>query len=482
MKIIRVLCVLGIVLGLAISVLPVSASVSLHEYVNTGGDGDSNQIYGGEWVAEIFTSEASSHTVSYIKVELKRVGSPSTVRVSLKAVAAGVPTGVTLTTASLNGTAMSTSYTFYEFDVADYSLLPSTNYAIIVSVDGGATGADYIMWHKDSGGDGVAATFGLHSHDSGVAWTSDTPTDYLFEVYGDVVMQVVGGNVFTNYISTGDWLVVADVINVYPNYYGVKDPERYFHVQLLDLASNVIAATTLKSWSESPCSIYLSASMVSALTWGSAYQIRMIGTFTGTPSVTYTLQNVATAVDWVGSNLGYLDNWCIETAKRMNTYDGNTTTKPYTDTNSVGGEIITNEGGGKFIIGIPNIMDIRPDLFETSTTQPQYDKGTANNTYDNFVTWQDQVGSLIAGDATVFGNVFGITGKRFLAMGIWVIYIMTILFIFASSKGSEAIFAMAICVPLLLIGLHFRLIEAYILGIMAVIAVMFFVVKLWFTK
>ena len=474
-KILRILLCL-IIISLSIIASPVNAAVSKHEYYNTGGDANSIDIFGANVVAQQFTSEATAHTVTSIKLELLCVLAPPTVKVSLYNAAAGVPT-TEITSVTYNGSVLADSYTMTEFDIPDTSLLPSTQYAIVVSCPNG-NATNYVRWHQDAGG-GLASAVGLHSHDSGISWTSDTPADYLFEIYGDIVFQVAGANVYEDYLEDGDWLIVIDCINDYPEYSGEFGASRYFNVQILNVAGTaVIGATTLKSWGRSPCAIYLNPTSVIPLTTGSAYIIRMIGTFAGTPSTTYVL----TTDDYAGDDLRYLDEWCLDMAKRMNTYDGNTVTNPYTSKNTVGGEILSTAGGSDFVIGIPNIMAIRPNLFETVVTQPDYDTGTATNAYDALHTWQEQVGTVIAGDAAVFGTVLGVSAKQFLQLGIWIFYIFAMLFIFASAKGAEAIFVMILCVPVLLAGMHFRLIEAYIVGVMAALAVLLFVVKMWFTK
>ena len=477
MKIWRVLLVALIVITMSLVVtVPVSATPTLREYWNTGGDANSIAIYGGEFVAQQFTSDATSHTVSSVKVELLYAGSPSTVKLSLYNAAAGVPTTeITSVTYNVAGF-LSTIYTMVEFNIPDQSLLPSTQYAIVISVTG--TVADYVWWHQDSGG-GLANAVGLHSHTSGVAWTSDTPADYLFEVYGDVVFQVVSANVFTDYAEDGDWLIAIECINAYPGYFNVTDVSRYFNVQLLNVAgTQVLAATTLKSWGDSPVAIYLSPTSVIPLTYGASYIIRMIGTFAGTPSVALVLDTE----DWVGSDLRYLDQWCLTTAKNMNAYDGNTTTEPYTIKTSTGGELLTSYGGGDFIKGIPSIMRLRPDLFNTSTLDPDYETGTSTNAYDNAHTWQGQVGTVITADATTWGALFGITAKQLLSLGMWIIYLFGVVFIFVSRSGAETIFALLVSVPILLIGLNFRIIEFQVFAIAGVLAVLLFVIKMWFTK
>ena len=57
---------------------------NLYEHLNTGNDGDSLEIYGANWTAQQFTVGTTSHSVNTIKLLLKRVGSPSTVTVSIR--------------------------------------------------------------------------------------------------------------------------------------------------------------------------------------------------------------------------------------------------------------------------------------------------------------------------------------------------------------------------------------------------------------
>ena len=462
--------------------IPVYAASTLREYYNTGGDANSANIYGGNFVAQQFTSDATSHTVDYIKLELLKVGTPSILEVSLYDVDSVThkPTTV-ITSVSYAGTVLSTSYAMHEFDITDTSLLPSTEYAIVVSCLNGDN-ANYVQWHQDSGG-GLANAIGSDSTDSGVTWTIDAGgADYLFEIWGEEVFEVVGANVFEDYIEDGDWLITIETINAYPEYYNTSDPSRYFNVQLLDVAgANVLASTTLKNWGDSVCAIYLSPTVVTSLTSGSAYIIQMIGTFTGNPYVQYTLQNTVDDNDWAGSDPRYLDQWCITVAKHMNAYDGNTSTNPYT-TKTSDGEILTTYGGSDFIVAIPEIMEIRPDLFETASHTPNYDVVDPTNAYDDATTWQAQVGATIADDADAMADVLGVTAKQFLSMGIWAVYAFCMLFIFASRGGAETIFTMVLCIPVLLVGLNFRIIEMQVFTVASALAVLLFVLKMFFTK
>jgi len=470
----RILLLLIVIATTVFMVIPVEASPILYEYLNTGGDANSIDIFGANVVAQQFTV-TTSHTVTSIKLELLCVLAPPTVKVSLYNAAAGVPT-TEITSVTYAGTVLADSYTMTTFDIPDTSLLPSTQYAIVVSSPNG-NATNYIRWHQDSGG-GLGSAVGLHSHDTGISWTSDTPADYLFEVYGEVVFQVKDANIFQDYLVDGDWLLVVETVNDYPGYADITDPEQYFNVQLRNVAGTVVlAATTLKSYGDTPCSIYLSPSTVSALTYGSAYIVRMVGNFTGTPYVEYTLSNTIDNDDWQGSDLRALDSWCLKTAKSMNTYDGNTNSHPYTSKSS-SGELLSTEGGSGFIAGIPNIMEVRPDLFEKVIRKPIYDYGVATNTFDNETSWDIEVGSVIASDAASLGAILGITAKQFLSMGLWIIYIFAMLFIFVNKAGAETMFVAVICVPLLLIGAYFRIIEIQVLLVTAAMLALLFTWKM----
>ncbi len=477
-KIWRILAVVILVLTVSLfNAVPVGATPELFEYWNTGGDADSADIYGANYVAQQFTSDATTHSVTSILVELKKTGTPLYVKVSLRNAVAGLPDGADLVSATLLGTYISTGYAFYEFDISDYSLLPSTQYAIVVSCPSGDN-ANYIEWHQDSGG-GLANGEGSSSTDSGVTWASDAPADYVFEVWGETILQIKSANVFTDYLASGDWLIAVECLNEYTGYADTTDVTRYFNVQLLDpTGTDVISATTLKSWGDSPVGIYLSPTSVIPLTYGDAYIVRMIGTFTGTPSVTYTLDTA----DWRGSNLANLDKWAIQTAKNMNTYYENVTTNPYTVRVTGGGEILTAEGGSFFTDGIYGLQYIRPTLFQTVTSSPEITIDTPSNVYDEATTWQTQVGTKIADDADTFGDIIGVDAQDFLAMFFYGMLALAMIFVFFNTQGAETPIVLVLCIPILYYGTVLRVIPLQVTLVVSAIFALLFVRKMWFSS
>jgi hypothetical protein len=477
-KVWRILAVCVVAFSTVIGItLPTSASPTIYESWTGTGDANSIDIYGANIQSEQFTA-ISTHSITSIKLELLAVLAPVSVTVSLYNAAAGVPT-TELAKITYSGSVLADTYTMYEFDIPDTIVLASNQYAIVVScTNGNAT--NYVRWHQDSGG-GLADAQGVHSHDSGITWTAEAAVDYLFIVYGENAYQVVGANVFTSYAVPNDWLITINTINKYPNYYNVTDPARYFNVQLLNVAgTQVLAATTLKNWGNSVVSIYLSPTSLTPLTYASAYIIKMVGTFAGAPSVTYTLQTT----DWVGSNLNYLDQWCLTTAKSMHDYDYgvNVATNPYTTKIANIGDVLTTFGGSDFTTGIYSLMQIRPALFETYTQTYKFTSSTATNVYDNQYTWQNQVGTVVAADATAWGNVFGISAKSLLSMGFWLVYIISMLFVFFNKQGAETPIVLILCIPFLLWGLHLRIIDIQVFMVASAVSAMLWVRRMWWTS
>lgn len=310
-----VLVIIGVTLSFAI---PTYAADELREYLNTGGDGDSQYIYSGNWTAQQFTSDNVSHKVSSVRLSLKRVGNPGTVTVSIKeADGAHKPTGADLSSGTIDGDTFGTSYSFITVDLDEVSLEGATEYTIVVRAIAGDV-ANYVLWQDDSGG-GLANAVGLSSNDGGVTWSSDSPADYLFEIWGDECLVINGAGVFSGYIEDDDLLITIDYLAEYPPYYPSDDSAEHFDVQLCsaDNVTDVIASTPLIDWGYKPASIYLSADLAAGITFGDSYYIKLLNADSpSTVNETYQLQST----DWYGDDLTYLDRWCIRLAHNMESY------------------------------------------------------------------------------------------------------------------------------------------------------------------
>jgi hypothetical protein len=310
--------------------------------------------------------------------------------------------------------------------------------------------------------------------------------------------------------------------------YTTKDSKKYFQIQLLDpTGTTILAAVPLWGWGDVPVSIYLSKATVTLLgiTESTAYIIRMQGLTPLTAvSDTYTLQTT----DWHGTDLNELDSWMISTAKNINTYHGWTdTSASYTVTQGTNaGELLTIKGGAFFTSGIPNISNIRPNVFAASSSQPQSPGGVADNVYDkqtwvsgavyaignkvgynNLVynclavtgagdttspnsdgahwalvageeIWEAQVGTVLASDFTVFGDLFGIGGDELLGFVIWAI-ILGIAIFGVVSKGVAPLGMILVCFPLILVGNYFRVIGIQVTVVTGALMIFLFVRQFW---
>lgn len=149
---------------------------------HAGGADDVAQVYGVNWFAQTFEA-SDAYDITGVQIPVYRTGTPGTVTVSLRATAAGVPTGADLTSGTYDGDTVTTDtgaeWIAIAFD-SDYSLVSGTTYAIVVRATAGDAN-NRLNWQVDTDGgydDGQEAT----SVNSGVAWNGVAANDMLFEV------------------------------------------------------------------------------------------------------------------------------------------------------------------------------------------------------------------------------------------------------------------------------------------------------------
>lgn len=464
----KTLRILTVAFMIALLIVPlfsntISATTpTLQENLLIGGDAASaTHIYGSNVVGMQFTSLVSAHSLTSIGVGLYRVGSPGYINISLYTAAAGVPV-TELTSVTYNGNNLGTAYSsVIKMDLLSeyFSMSGSTQYAVVVSAPYGDS-SNYVLWEADSGG-GLADAVGSHSTDGGYTWASDSPVDYLFGIWGNVSLSIVSVKAFQHYLTSGDLLITAEVINNYPPYASssLYDPTQLFAVQLLDLTgTNVLASVPLVSWGDFPESIYLSPSSVSSLTIGGAYIFRVIGTFSPYPSVTYALTSGDWQGDMVSNNYVYFNQWVKATAQNMElTYqlDSGTLISLLTG----GGWTLTSSGGAYFTESIPGIMSVEPSLFQYAKSRPQFAIGTdqsvdAGKTSAQIETeFEIAVGTQVAGIANTFGGLFGIPGFNFMGYVLEGLILAVVLIGLFAGEGAGALAIMIVAgVPILFYG------------------------------
>jgi len=171
---------------------------TLYEYYNTDDD-DYHNVYGANWKAQTFTVSDQGHAVTKVGIKAFRVGSPGTLTLSVRATDAnGHPTGSDLTsgTTNANNFTTDTAGAWYYISVTSYDLLANTKYAVVVRCTDGAWG-NHANWRSDTSSPTYASGNYEASGDSGVTWTANTGSDFMFEVYGytaytQTVSEVLG--------------------------------------------------------------------------------------------------------------------------------------------------------------------------------------------------------------------------------------------------------------------------------------------------
>ncbi len=529
-----------------------------YEFWNTGGDGDSMKVNSTNVTYQTFTTNTTTipHSITTVKLMLKKVGSPGTVRVSirnatdddisfsgsgnitdtavLRGFAWGVtnnsthpynqvppatystnwteagafipatfthsytlalgetiyarsysynattgyrwdaqstysftPTGSDLVYGDLDGDSFATTYDWQTFTMnTEKCLSANTTYAIVLSCPTGDS-SNYVMWQTDSGG-GYSGGNGGFSTNSGVSWTPASPVDYLFEVWGNPCLEVADAKVFADYLEDGDWLITLLYKNLFPPYLEqAKDVSELFTLDLVD-GTTVIASTKCFDWGYRPGSIYLSASAVTALDWGSDYKVRIQATFSPYPYAEYELQ----PTDWKGTDLSLLDSWVRSTASLMETYYSSDLTEYIAGR----GICLNSSGGVIFSTNIPELDEVRPNLFSIVSGTPINDDEDYVQALQDELAWQTMLGPQITRAFTLGGNLFSIEGSTFGAGIGFIVYLLTCLLCF---PAGHAIAAIVIPIPILIILWGTGLAELALMAILLGVAVIIFVWQFW---
>ena len=383
----------------------------IYEYFNIGQDGDSAKIYSNNWAYQQFTVGTMSHTITSISLYVKKLGSPGTVTYSIKHATAGLPTGSDLYTSTFNGDTLATSYIMLPISLtSELSIEASQEYAIVIrALDGDSSNCIY--WGIKSAGGIANAVYGTSSN-GGSSYTSGTPADALFEVWGNPSIEITSANVFKNYEIAGDWIFIADINNVYAPYYPDKDPQIYFQLQLID-GTTIKGASACKAWGQQPLAIYLNPTTAATLTWGDAYKIRIQSLVTPGVYTDYTL----TTTDWQAGGYFYLDGYIRSLASEYETYSGETYLV------SIAGQAspVLNEAGSTiFLRGISDLSTVRPSLFSNL-----YNTGNPADTTGTIVSPNMAValGTDLFGRVTSWGNIFDTDANTMFG---WVMMLLTI--------------------------------------------------------
>lgn len=455
----------------------------VYESWSTGGDGDSDDIYANYWSAQSFTVGSISHTVTSVNISIKRVGSPGTIVISLKhADEDGQPTGADLTSTTLDGDAIPTTYTWYNLDLTETPIEAGELYAIVVrAVDG--DDSNYVLWQSDTGG-GTGSIEASNSTDGGISWSTDDPEDYLFEVWGQPCLDIDRAAAYSDYLENDDLLFLILYKNIYPPYYPSENPATYFYLQLLDTDGvTVLAQTLCKDWGYKPASIYLSADAASGLTLGSAYYIRIYGNFTGNPSDQYQL----TSTDWISGGTN-LDTWVINAAVDIEDYYTEFFGESYPLTTFVAsiGRVLNDTGGALFLAGIPGLMEVRPNLFNQQVEYPSNPTATPTDAFSGATSYTAMVGTKAVAVAEDAADLVALEPQAVLGVGMLALYLV-VAFVAVGigrreqTRGDVSI-ALGLAIPFVIAAGIMRVVDIAIIAIIGIVALVLFAWSMWWSR
>lgn len=457
--------------GLVLPLPGVQASPAVYLWESySSNDDTATYIYGNEWSSQTFTIGSEAHTVTQLRLKLYKVGSPGTLTASIQEVDVSGPSGIDLTSGTIDGDSLTTSSSgaWYGIDMTPYSLEAGKEYAIVLRAVAGTSTSHAVRWRMDGSAGTYAGGKEWLSTNGGVTWTDDADDDYMFEVYGSPCLEITGANVFSGYLEENDWLVVADIRNTYPPYYPSYSPGSYFKVQLLDLADDVIAQVPLIGWAGRPVSIYLSEDQVAALDWGSAYTIRLYGNFGANPYVEYELD----IADWKGSDLYFLDEWIRLTALVLEEYYE---IDLLVAVAGVPNLVLNPDGASLYLAGIPGLADVRgTSILQVSVQPPDLVPEEFNRAGEEEINWQDRVGVELATKLTDFGELMGVDGVA--VGGIGLVLVTVLLGLFLGLAG------LALCLPIIIGGAWLGLIPLNIFAVLAAFILLYFVMEIFWKR
>lgn len=281
--------------------------------------------------------------------------------------------------------------------------------------------------------------------------------------------EVSGAEVYTSYIEDDDWLFVVKYKNVLEPYYGNDTSQNAFLLQLTYANDTVIAQVPLQAWGYRPGSIYLSAAMAASLEWGSGYKVKMNGTANETE---YNL----TAANWRGDVGAALDDWCLALATSMETYDNAT----YLTATTEKGLVLNEAGGVMFIVGIPYLDQIRPNLFAVVVSDIPHEEKTATWAFwDTLDPWYTAVGPELSGMMNATGSLINVDGQTVGMLMVFIMYAAIATTSFAVGHGTAG---MALSLPILVLGVYFGFIHFAIMGVGIAIVIVMVVKELIWSK
>jgi len=208
-----------IVLSLLFVALPIGIAYAaqLFEHYNDVTSSGA-MIHTTRWVAQTFTAE-SAHSVTSIRLPLRREGDPGMVTVSIRGTdESGHPYGTDLASETIAGSTLPAFLGPWPeiFFTTPCDLTEGQKYAIVVSAPSGDGTYTCAVWYY--GKEGTYDGGNAEGSWGGTNWTSYLTWDLQFEVYGEETLTPaptpVGGEVYpvNRIVLVVPWIILAAAI------------------------------------------------------------------------------------------------------------------------------------------------------------------------------------------------------------------------------------------------------------------------------
>jgi len=162
----------------------------IREKYNTGDDNNNggyiDDTLPDRKIAQTFLAEYN-YTIYSVKLKLFRTATPGDITISIKATAAGLPTGADLCSGTLHADSITTfsGGDWYEITLGSgTSIVVGTTYAIVMSRVSVFDVGDRVTWRTEFNGGGASYTGGSIAYaNDGSTWTAQLTRDAMFECY-----------------------------------------------------------------------------------------------------------------------------------------------------------------------------------------------------------------------------------------------------------------------------------------------------------
>lgn len=307
-----------------------------------------------------------------------------------------------------------------------------------------------------------------------------TTVSPVFAIANPDSIAMTSKRVYQNVFESGDMLFIAyhDVA-----YASLPDDDAdvafLFNLYGTD-GTTLLYSRGIEYYNENVISIYLNATQASALTWGTAYIVKITGNpamfasiIEGTNMVTQALS----PSEWISGTSATTPDFIY--AYLYNVMEAMQVALSPTDilVNTSEGDVLNATGSTYFTDGIPGINSVIPQLFQTSVSTIDVDDVVTTGDLATELTITTQLGAQLASAFTSMGSWLGISTA--MAGGLFIsgvcLFAMYLVFLYSGSTVA----AMILAIPFLLIGTWSGLIPLAIMYTVAILVVAYMGYHLW---